>query len=1211
MIGNFDYITLEELSKGKGLSQIQHIFDSLISDLRDYLKLEPIYLSMIIKLTTGNLSEEGSRSILDYGVIRDIQNEKIIIEINQTLKIYLPFILLREAYYCFIDKEASEIIKICINQIVENNLSGLSSAKDWKKLIRDSLVNSDFIHSQFDKLEKFFKIEALDPFESSIKFFFREIRESTLLSQDDNISSFYDLIFEKYSYKSSKSLFNQEIVESLRILIKLFYESKLYLNLSDYNALFSGLRQNGSLKTQLSLRKFNENMQWINKCSSIAPSYDTFNSAMGYSVIRVIIKFHPLIEKDKVKTLMEKWPFYQALQFSENGFAKDSIVTFIIPNIYLNDLINYFNRLEESGYIVRKGIYRNLKKTSAINLNYFMDQSNIKKIINPNGLNYNRKYEIETIKDYDPVSNPIPLTILDYTILDRAQNVSVTGLTFDKRIETLNAIKEDIENELRKEILINKEFKSAFNAISNSPKLKQQFLRFLDENKSQGYLFLYFQFKKILNQLDLLQKILNEQPKITNTYQFQSFLNSISVYRNIEQKLIIQDDQVKNIIFGNLVPLFFQSKNLFREELDKYQSFLNVLNACYNLKILNLKKVKGIVENPKLAEEIYQIREKRYKNFFKSVSLYKITNEKIESTIEAFLNHDPPLINPFLLNTILTSTFAKYYPELSLKNTPKTREKLEKLKFLFPRTFIFETADLIEQKNYIHVSLYLMNIKEKKLFSSLLFSLFKDSLMTMKRYFWRGVIRGISNVQPRDFYDFENKQFYYIKDLFDELFTYSQKILGRRLNWPEYPMKNIIQEFLWSKKKGINDLINAVENRISSQDFDFNLKELDSLLDFRRNLETNLVDHSKFINFKMKKYFKRYINSIQFIPRFSSFNISQYYLYFRPFYYNDINLKLLFKNSFLEIKYPASIDPNQMIYSSYIFPYRTPNTSYLNWLIKSKKIISEYCLFHGKKFYEVIQFDRNLSKAGWDYSSMRFKSYVQNVLFNPSYEPKIQNIREFDFDYIMESNFYEPNTQEFNALSQIYNRHSIDIKSYLGTKKYITINYITDLIKKKLIFPYLSLKNLDFQEKVSIILPDVKNKFNEKIIKIFSFFNMCHIYEIEGELYIYGFEDIKPFENGFLIEIWFPKCEMDEFFEVFDLIFQYFEIKHYLILTDLVDGKQLLKSVYGNLEFLDSYNPIKNLIWNDKDKIWMNHKLFNEKFEPIYPDLLYGEKKEV
>ena len=32
--------------------------------------------------------------------------------------------------------------------------------------------------------------------------------------------------------------------------------------------------------------------------------------------------------------------------------------------------------------------------------------------------------------------------------------------------------------------------------------------------------------------------------------------------------------------------------------------------------------------------------------------------------------------------------------------------------------------------------------------------------------------------------------------------------------------------------------------------------------------------------------------------------------------------------------------------------------------------------------------------------------------------------------------------------------------------------------------------------------------------------------------------------------------------------------------------------------------PGGTLIWNDKDKIWMNHKLFNEKFEPIYPDLI-------
>ena len=37
------------------------------------------------------------------------------------------------------------------------------------------------------------------------------------------------------------------------------------------------------------------------------------------------------------------------------------------------------------------------------------------------------------------------------------------------------------------------------------------------------------------------------------------------------------------------------------------------------------------------------------------------------------------------------------------------------------------------------------------------------------------------------------------------------------------------------------------------------------------------------------------------------------------------------------------------------------------------------------------------------------------------------------------------------------------------------------------------------------------------------------------------------------------------------------------------------------------YNPLINLRWNNKDKIWMNNKLYNEKFEPLYPDLIPKE----
>jgi len=234
---------------------------------------------------------------------------------------------------------------------------------------------------------------------------------------------------------------------------------------------------------------------------------------------------------------------------------------------------------------------------------------------------------------------------------------------------------------------------------------------------------------------------------------------------------------------------------------------------------------------------------------------------------------------------------------------------------------------------------------------------------------------------------------------------------------------------------------------------------------------------------------------------------------------------------------------------------------------------------------------------------------MQDVLFKRNYEPELLSIREFDLSEISEENFYGPDTVEFKDLTQLYNTNSFDIKSYLGTNKYSIIDKITDLLKKKLIFPYVSLKNLDLQEKISIILPDIKEGLNEKLLKIFSFFNVSRIYEIEGDFYIYGFEKERPFENGLLIELWFPKCELDEFFNVFDLLFQYLGIKHYLILTDLVKGDTLLKSVYGGLDLLKNYNPLLNLKWNVKDKIWMNHKLFTEKFEDIYPDLFYGNKK--
>jgi len=1212
MLGYIDYKSLEELSKGKGLNLLQNIFNTIVSELVNYLNLEPLYQDIKVEMSDiEKFTLIGNVSILDFGVEKAVENNELIIFINVNNRKFLPFIILREAYYCFIFEEASELVKICVNQIVENNLSKLPTSKEWKKFLRSSLVNRDFIDSQFDKLQKFFNIEAKEPLESSVQFFFKEMRENSSLTQNANIDSFYDIIFERYAYKTSRSLFDSDIIETLKTMIWLFHKNKSYLNMSDYQILFKNSKENKEIDSYQSIRKFSENMQWINNCSSIAPSYDINYSSLGICAIFSIIRFNPLLEKNKIKKVLGDWPFYHSIKFSINSFATEIFLHFIIPRIYLNDFLNYFDSLENSRYIIKKNFYLELDKTSSINLNYFIDKSNIKKIIDPINIKYQKNYEIESNLKYSSISHPFPLSIFDFIILERVRYLSVTGLTFDKRIETLNAIKEDVQNELRKQNIINKEFRDCLDKILNSPKLKLQFLQFLEKNKNNGFLYSYSQLNQILNLIDLISNILDEHHDISNIYQLQKFLNTNAVFQSIEEYLLFRNDNIKKIIFHDYLSLYFQSKESFREEVDKVQSFYNVLDVCYNLKILDLIKIRKMVKDYKIVEEIHRSRERRYGDMFKSINLYKITNEKIESTIEALLNHDHPVLKPILINTILTSTFAKYYPEFILEDKPKVYEALKKLKLYFPRMFIYKTTELVSNRNFICIDTYFINIKEKGLFISILYSYFKDSIIFLKRFFWRGVLRP-AKLEPRDLYDFENKCFFYSEDLFKQLTTYSEKILGGRLEWPEYPLNLKNQEFFWSTRLNMDSLVKTVKDRISHQEIAFNLKDIEDILAFRKKIEANLMDHAKYVSIKAERFFGRYINSIKFLPAFRKFGFSQYYLYFRPFNNKsprfEIDFRLLFINSFQKIKYPASIELNQAIFSSYVFPFRTPNKSYLNWLVKSKKNVSEYCLFHKKKFYDIIHFNRNLTKDGWNYSSIRFKSYMQDILFKPTYEPELSRIREFDLSEISETDIYGPDTQEYEDLIQIYNIHSIDLKSILGTRQYSKISNITELLKKKLIFPYISLKNLDFQDKISFILPDTKQEFNEKIIKIFSFFNVCRIYEIEGEFFIYGFQQERTFENGLLIEIWFPKCELDEFFNVFDLLFHYLEIKHYVILTDLVNGKTLLKSVYGNLDFLKEYNPLLNLIWNDNDKIWMNHKLFNEKFEPIYPDLIKEDK---
>ena len=1211
-----DLNTLEQLSMGVGTTQIQNSFELLISDLSDYLGKQPIEKNIKIKLVSENREKIRSIKILDLGVNRIQEKNSLLLEIYEKKQEFLPFILLREAYYSFLPKEVkqNEMIKVYINQIVENHLEKAIGFKEWHNLIRDVLVDRDFLLAQSDKLKKFFKIESLEEHESTVQFLFNEIHENALIIGKRNIPTYYDEIFEKYTYKTSKSLYNEEIVRTLQILLKVFLKNRKYVNLTDYQTLYRKFLEGKNQESVLSPKKFYENLLWINKFTPIAPSYNIVYSAIGLSTLHCELIFNPLLEIKKVRKLVKNLPFVYAPRIVENTFAYKIVIAFILPEIYLKDLLNYFNKLLKHGYIIKKDLFLYKEVKFFLNLNYFLDVSNTLKIINPHLKRYKKEFECENLTKYPPSKSPLlPLSIFQYAILDRIRNLSVTGLTFDKRIETLKAIKEDVENEYRKQLAYTESFREGFKQLLKSEQYKEEFLSFLEQNQKYGLVFLLDILYSIIRVSNLIKTYLNDNPGIANLYQFKKKLDNNSISQILEDNLILQDNNIKKVVFNEILPKYFQSLELYRREIAKWQFFYELINSCYNLKLFSIKSIITIIRKPKLITEINRTKEERLRSAFKFAKSYKITNQRIESTIDDFLNHKPPIIVPMLLNTILTSTFAKFYPVTLLKDTPEIRKKLEKFKSYFPRVQLTILEDLDNGEAFIHVFPFSVNVEEKRDFYSSLYNTFKEGLIASNRNFWRGTtIR--TEIKPKDFYDYDTKQFFYTKDFFEQFFLYSQTILGKkeleRFTKEKIPRHLGILNLFWSTNINMETFVNNVKKRISHQKINFNSNLINKLTEFRKQLVNVLLDQDQLIYVKSTEFFKTYVKSIKFIPAFRKYGLAQYYLYLCPYDWNDIDLKLLFINTYQNIKHPAQIDQNQPVLIKYLFPYRTPNKSYLNWLIKSKKAIRECCFFFIKKFYDITQFDFNLSTTGWHYSSNRFKIHIQNILFNPHYSPQIKNVREFNIDKHSKREVYGLDTPEFSKLIQLYKRRSLDLKSYLGTNKYSIINTIYTLLKNQLIFPYINLKNLGFQDKVSIILPNVESEIGDKIIRLFNFFNVSRIYEIEGDFYFYGFNEIESFETGFMIEIWFPKCELDEFLDVFDLLFEYLEIKHYLILTDLVNGKTLIKNTFTSLKFLEQYNPMSNLKWNKKDKIWMNHKLFNEKFEPIYPDMLYGIKKD-
>ena len=1182
------------------LEKIDYFFRELLREIESYLQIEVIYTEIDILLNNeeSGVSDEVD-NIFSLGVDRSYKNDILSINIYSNFFHYIQFILLREAYRCFIPHLANQmkIIEIFILQKVSIDLNKLKSSNEWNLLIRDKLVNYEFISGELNRLENFLKRESTGSIDSPFIFFFRYIRRNIKIIVEQQ-EDFYDTLFEEYVLISSKSLYDDDIIETIRVLDKIFGRVKYYTAMLDYQHYFTTFKEDGFIQTYLSLNKFTENMQWIKNFSVISPSYKVNWPALNINSIYCVLKFNPLLKRSKVNQTIKELPFFLLVKESRTSFGIEIEGFFVCPKQYFNDIVRFLEKLEENGY-VHKTKLTSLEKTGTfVNLNYFLEYHNEKTIANKMDKFYDKKYEIYDSMDYGQREYDKKLSLLDWFIIDRIRYFSQTGFNFEKKAGTLNLLKTDLINEVIGQRKLIEDLKSNLFFVYSSTKLRDLFLDILKTNESFGFFYIKNMLHKYIVIIDLIKKILSKKSSINNQHKLLEHIKSQGVSFSIENNMILMESSIKKPIFNEFIPLYFKSKAKFEEIVNRFTNIYKIFSSCYDLKIFNLQSIRRIAENTSLLDTIFKSKEQKLKNYYENYKLSDINYQTIGKKLENFLNHDPPVISPNLINTIFTPKSQLYI--LLLKYNSETLENLHKVSYIAKKmgtgssTIIYATMLIPYLKN-----------EEKSTLISIFANKFKENLISVKRYVWGGFQKAFSR---KDFYDLEQKKFFYTKDLFEQYFLNVLSVLGEELN----PLPEVLNHSLakfWSKEDDISMLIKSVEDRVKNEPVDLHLDRLRKLVDFNRDLKDVVFDLEGFKESQEKLFFQNYVKSISFIPLFQHFGMSQYSLYFYPTDIEKINFTLLLNNAFQSVNYPAHIDNSNSFLIQYIYPYRNPGISpYINWLTKSKKIIREYCLFFTKKFYQILHFNYNLSSEGWDLDPNRFKIYFQNVLFNPDYKVQIPDLREFNIGDLNSSNYLGPNSSEFKALSQIYNWKPLDIKSYL-TRRYFKINTsIVDLLKKGLIQPFISLKKLDLVEEITIILPDVKKKHNESILMVFSFFNVGFIYEMEGEYYIHGFEEVIKFENGIMIKLYFPDCQIDEFEKFFDLLFEYMEIDHYLILNDLVDGENLIKSTFNGLKFLDTYNPLTNLVWNEQDKRWRNHKLFNENFEPVYPDLFFGKK---
>ncbi|MEJ2250866.1 MAG: hypothetical protein P8Y97_14585, partial [Candidatus Lokiarchaeota archaeon] len=719
--------------------------------------------------------------------------------------------------------------------------------------------------------------------------------------------------------------------------------------------------------------------------------------------------------------------------------------------------------------------------------------------------------------------------------------------------------------------------------------LKRNIITFLTKNNQKGIFAVHLKVSRIIELLDAIKTFLEKNKELQLT-EVKSLLFKGKIFQDVEKNYLIKEIRKKELFFNKWVKLYYQNPKKFIDKEVKYVLLLKLLSSFMQMKIYSFKQIIDFIKEESSPEFLSQAR-KNLETLGRIYNSRDLTSEALYQKIQTYLNYKPPVIKPFLLNAISTSHIPQYLPSLILRYNSHTLEKVKKIESYFLRTVTIHFTDFTTRGKMIHFTLFSISLSrfERTILLSLLYRIFQSDLLHFKQC----VFSNYYNSPDFDnHYDFEKQKMIYSEDLFLEFQKYLQSLFPSG-----FPYKSKLTEsrdylnIIWETKyNSFEDLINQINERVQEEKLRFDKVLLNKL--------TLFYDNLSFKTFKSEidqEIFQQYIDTLEFIPAYNHFGFSEDILFFTSFDPDKLDLRLLLSNTFTNVEIPCEIQDTLTMKVDFIFPFRNFNDSYLNWYAKSLQNIEFYSYFTIKKIYSLFHFDTNFTSKGWKLNAIAFKSHIQKILFDPAFNDYVYNMKKFDTSE-QQTEIFGLNSEEFKMLTKIQN---FSIKNLHFNKSLLDI--IKILLKKGLIFPTITLKNLDLKEKFCVLLPTVKKEHIPLFLKIFHYFNYGYFYEIEGKYFKYRREE-EFFEKELYVEMFLPHCDFPKFKEVLIDLFAYLAYKDYLIINDLVPGDHIIKNVFHEYD-PSTYNPFLNLEWNDVDKIWMNEKLFDEGFTPKYPNL--------